>query len=487
MEPNALARTLYDKLWDEHIVHTEEDGTAMLYIDRHLVHEVTSPQAFEGLRQAGRKVWRVSSVVATADHNTPTTGWERGYDGITDATSKEQVMTLDANIKEYGAAAYFPFLSKRQGIVHVIGPENGATLPGMTVVCGDSHTSTHGAFGALAHGIGTSEVEHVMATQTLLAKKAKNMLIQVDGVLQRGCSAKDIVLAIIGKIGTAGGTGYTIEFGGAAIRALSMEGRMTVCNMAIEAGARAGLVAVDEKTIHYVKGRPLAPGHGAASKAAAAIEWDQAVAYWKTLQSDQDAHFDAVVKLDASGLVPQVTWGTSPEMVLGIDARVPDPDKEKDANKRGAIERALAYMNLQPGKALNDLYVDKVFIGSCTNSRIEDMREAAAIVKSLGRKVASSVRQALVVPGSGLVKEQAEREGLHAIFTAAGFEWREPGCSMCLAMNADRLEPGERCASTSNRNFEGRQGAGGRTHLVSPAMAAAAAVYGHFVDVRKFV
>ncbi len=487
MEPNALARTLYDKLWDEHVVHTEEDGTAMLYIDRHLVHEVTSPQAFEGLRQAGRKVWRVSSVVATADHNTPTTGWERGYDGITDATSKEQVMTLDANIKEYGAAAYFPFLSKRQGIVHVIGPENGATLPGMTVVCGDSHTSTHGAFGALAHGIGTSEVEHVMATQTLLAKKAKNMLIQVDGVLQRGCSAKDIVLAIIGKIGTAGGTGYTIEFGGAAIRALSMEGRMTVCNMAIEAGARAGLVAVDEKTIHYVKGRPLAPGHGAASKAAAAIEWDQAVAYWKTLQSDQDAHFDAVVKLDASALVPQVTWGTSPEMVLGIDARVPDPDKEKDANKRGAIERALAYMNLQPGKALNDLYVDKVFIGSCTNSRIEDMREAAAIVKSLGRKVASSVRQALVVPGSGLVKEQAEREGLHAIFTAAGFEWREPGCSMCLAMNADRLEPGERCASTSNRNFEGRQGAGGRTHLVSPAMAAAAAVYGHFVDVRKFV
>jgi 3-isopropylmalate/(R)-2-methylmalate dehydratase large subunit len=486
MEPIAPARTLYDKLWDEHVVRTEEDGTALLYIDRHLVHEVTSPQAFEGLRQAGRRVWRVSSVVATADHNTPTTGWELGYDGITDPTSKEQVMTLDANIKQYGAAAYFPFLSRRQGIVHVIGPENGATLPGMTVVCGDSHTSTHGAFGALAHGIGTSEVEHVMATQTLLAKKAKNMLVQVDGVLQRGCGAKDIVLAIIGKIGTAGGTGYTIEFGGAAIRALSMEGRMTVCNMAIEAGARAGLVSVDEKTIHYIKGRPLAPGHGAANQSAAAVEWDQAVAYWKTLQSDPGAHFDAVVKLDASTLVPQVTWGTSPEMVLGIDDRVPDPDKEKDINKRGAIERALTYMGLVPGKALNDLYVDKVFIGSCTNSRIEDMREAAATIRSLGRRVAPNIRVAMVVPGSGLVKEQAEREGLHEIFKTAGFEWREPGCSMCLAMNADRLEPGERCASTSNRNFEGRQGAGGRTHLVSPAMAAAAAVHGHFVDVRQF-
>ena len=487
MEPNHLSRTLYDKLWDEHVVHTEEDGTALLYIDRHLVHEVTSPQAFEGLRQAGRKVWRVSSIVATADHNTPTTGWEHGYDGITDPTSKEQVLTLDANIKEYGAAAYFPFMSKRQGIVHVIGPENGATLPGMTVVCGDSHTSTHGAFGALAHGIGTSEVEHVMATQTLLAKKAKNMLVRVDGTLPRGCGGKDIVLAIIGKIGTAGGTGYTIEFGGSAIGALSMEGRMTVCNMAIEAGARAGLVAVDEKTIQYIKGRPLAPGHHAASEAAAAVEWDQAVAYWKTLHSDPGAHFDAVVGIDASTLVPQVTWGTSPEMVLGIDQRVPDPDKEKDANKRGAIERALTYMGLEPGKALDDLYVDKVFIGSCTNSRIEDMREAAATVKALGRKVAPNIRLALVVPGSGLVKEQAEREGLHEIFKAAGFEWREPGCSMCLAMNADRLEPGERCASTSNRNFEGRQGAGGRTHLVSPAMAAAAAVYGHFVDVRKFV
>jgi 3-isopropylmalate/(R)-2-methylmalate dehydratase large subunit len=482
-----MGRTLYDKLWDEHVVHTEDDGTALLYIDRHLVHEVTSPQAFEGLRQTKRKVWRVSSIVATADHNTPTTGWELGYDGITDATSKEQILTLDANIKEYGAAAYFPFMSHRQGIVHVIGPENGATLPGMTVVCGDSHTSTHGAFGALAHGIGTSEVEHVMATQTLLAKKAKNMLVRVDGTLPRGCSGKDIVLAIIGKIGTAGGTGYTIEFGGTAIRALSMEGRMTVCNMAIEAGARAGLVGVDEKTVQYIKGRPLAPGYNAASESAAAVEWDQAVTYWKTLQSDPDAFFDATVAVDASTLVPQVTWGTSPEMVLGINDLVPDPDQEKDANKRSAIERALTYMALEPGKALNDLYVDKVFIGSCTNSRIEDMREAAAVVKTLGRKVASNIKLALVVPGSGLVKEQAEREGLHAIFRAAGFEWREPGCSMCLAMNADRLEPGERCASTSNRNFEGRQGAGGRTHLVSPAMAAAAAIHGHFVDVRKFV
>ena len=482
-----MGRTLYDKLWDEHVVHTEEDGTAILYIDRHLVHEVTSPQAFEGLRQAGRKVWRVSSIVATADHNTPTTGWELGYDGITDPTSKEQVMTLDKNIMEYGAAAYFPFLSKRQGIVHVIGPENGATLPGMTVVCGDSHTSTHGAFGALAHGIGTSEVEHVMATQTLLAKKAKNMLVRVEGKLPQGCGGKDIVLAIIGRIGTAGGTGYTIEFGGSAIRALSMEGRMTVCNMAIEAGARAGLVAVDEKTIDYVKGRPLAPGHNAANDAAAAVEWDQAVAYWKTLHTDADAHFDTVIELDASQIIPQVTWGTSPEMVLGIDACVPDPDKEKDANKRSAIERALVYMGLEPGKALNDLFVDKVFIGSCTNSRIEDMREAAAVVKKLGQKVAKNIKIAMVVPGSGLVKEQAEREGLHEIFKAAGFEWREPGCSMCLAMNADRLEPGERCASTSNRNFEGRQGAGGRTHLVSPGMAAAAAIHGHFVDVRKFV
>ena len=470
-----MPRTLYDKIWDEHVVHTEEDGTSVLYIDRHLVHEVTSPQAFEGLRQAGRKVWRVSSVVATADHNTPTTGWDMGYDGITDPISKEQITTLDNNIAEFGAAAFFPFMSQRQGIVHVIGPENGATLPGMTVVCGDSHTSTHGAFGALAHGIGTSEVEHVLATQTLLAKKARNMLVRVDGQLPKGCTAKDIVLAIIGKIGTAGGTGYTIEFGGSAIRALSIEGRMTVCNMAIEGGARAGLVAVDDKTIEYVKGRPLSPK---------GVEWDQAVAYWKTLQSDAGAHFDVVVELDASQIVPQVTWGTSPEMVLGIDGAVPDPDREKDSNKRGAIERALTYMDLQPGKPLNDIFVDKVFIGSCTNSRIEDMREAAAVVKKLGQKVAKNVKLALVVPGSGLVKAQAEREGLHEIFKAAGFEWREPGCSMCLAMNADRLEPGERCASTSNRNFEGRQGAGGRTHLVSPAMAAAAAVHGHFIDVR---
>ena len=481
------ARTLYDKIWDEHVVHSEEDGTTVLYIDRHLVHEVTSPQAFEGLRQAGRKVWRISSIVATADHNTPTTGWELGYDGIADPISKEQITTLDDNMKEYGAAAYFPFLSKRQGIVHVIGPENGATLPGMTVVCGDSHTSTHGAFGALAHGIGTSEVEHVMATQTLLAKKAKNMLIRVEGILPKGCGGKDIVLAIIGKIGTAGGTGYTLEFAGSAIRRLSMEGRMTVCNMAIEAGARAGLVAVDEKTIEYLKGRLLAPGTDQTTgQFVGGVDWDQAVAYWKRLQSDAGATFDAVVELDAAQIIPQVTWGTSPEMVLGIDGQVPDPDKEKDPNKRDAIERALSYMGLQPGKRLDDIFVDKIFIGSCTNSRIEDMREAAAMVKQLGRQVAKNVTLALVVPGSGLVKEQAEREGLDKIFKAAGFEWREPGCSMCLAMNADKLEPGERCASTSNRNFEGRQGAGGRTHLVSPAMAAAAAVHGHFVDVRRF-
>jgi 3-isopropylmalate/(R)-2-methylmalate dehydratase large subunit len=485
---HTMSRTLYDKIWDEHVVHTEEDGTAVLYIDRHLVHEVTSPQAFEGIRQAGRKIWRISSIVATADHNTPTTGWELGYDGITDPVSKEQITTLDANMAEFGSAAYFPFLSKRQGIVHVIGPEQGATLPGMTVVCGDSHTSTHGAFGALAHGIGTSEVEHVMATQTLLAKKAKNMLIKVEGKVPAGVGGKDIVLAIIGKIGTAGGTGYTIEFAGSAIRALSMEGRMTVCNMAIEAGARAGLVAVDDKTIAYLQGRPLAPGFDAQSgRFVGGAEWDQAVAYWKGLQSDAGAHFDAVVELDAAQIIPQVTWGTSPEMVFGIDGFTPDPDKEKDANKRDAIERALTYMGLPPGKALNDIYVDKVFIGSCTNSRIEDMREAAAMVKQLGQKVSKTVKLALVVPGSGLVKDQAEREGLHHIFIAAGFEWREPGCSMCLAMNADKLEPGERCASTSNRNFEGRQGAGGRTHLVSPAMAAAAAVHGHFVDIRRFV
>ena len=472
-----MGRTLYDKIFDEHVIHTEEDGTSILYIDRHLVHEVTSPQAFEGLRLAKRKLWRQSSVVATADHNTPTTGWEQGYDGIADPISKEQITTLNSNIAEFGAAAFFPFMDKGQGIVHVMGPEQGATLPGMTVVCGDSHTSTHGAFGALAHGIGTSEVEHVMATQTLLAKKAKNMLVKVEGSVAPGITAKDIVLAIIGKIGTAGGTGYTIEFAGQAIRDLSIEGRMTVCNMAIEAGARAGLVAVDDKTIQYVKGRPLAP---------TGVEWEQAVAYWRTLHSDDDAQWDAIVTLQAADIVPQVTWGTSPEMVAGADTCVPDPEKEKDANKRAAMERALTYMGLEPGKPITDICIDKVFIGSCTNSRIEDLRAAAAVVQKKKKKVADNVKLAMVVPGSGLVKAQAESEGLHTIFKTAGFEWREPGCSMCLAMNADRLEPGERCASTSNRNFEGRQGAGGRTHLVSPAMAAAAAITGHFVDIRQF-
>jgi 3-isopropylmalate/(R)-2-methylmalate dehydratase large subunit len=472
----AAARTLYDKLWDEHVVHVEDDGTTVLYIDRHLVHEVTSPQAYEGLRLAGRKPWRTSSIVATADHNTPTTGWERGYDGIADPVSKEQIVTLDANMKQYGAAAYFPFLDRQQGIVHVMGPEQGATLPGMTVVCGDSHTSTHGAFGALAFGIGTSEVEHVLATQTLLTKKAKNLLVRVDGKLPLGCSAKDIVLAIIGRIGTAGGSGSAIEFGGSAIEALSMEGRMSVCNMAIEAGARAGMVAVDEKTIDYVKGRRFAP---------AGPLLQQAAAHWRTLRSDPGAHFDRVVEIRAEEIKPQVTWGTSPEMVTTIDGTVPDPDAEKDPVKREGIERALKYMGLAPKTPMSEIRIDKVFIGSCTNSRIEDLRDAAAVVKRLGKRVAPNVRLALVVPGSGLVKVQAEREGLHEIFTAAGFEWREPGCSMCLAMNADRLEPGERCASTSNRNFEGRQGAGGRTHLVSPAMAAAAAIAGHFVDIRR--
>src|SRR5512139_3336476 len=470
-----MGRTLYDKIWDEHVVHTEEDGTAILYIDRHLVHEVTSPQAFEGLRQAGRKLWRVSSIVATADHNTPTTGWERGYDGIADPISKEQITTLDANIKESGAAAYFPFLSKRQGIVHVIGPEEGATLPGMTVVCGDSHTSTHGAFGALAHGIGTSEVEHVLATQCLVQKKSKNMLVSVDGHAGPGVTAKDIVLAIIGEIGTAGGTGYAIEFGGEAVRDLSIEGRMTVCNMAIEAGARAGMVAVDEKTVEYFYGRPFAPKGEL---------WDKAVANWFELHSDEDAVFDRVVRLDASKIVPQVTWGTSPEMVVGVDARVPDPAQEKDPVKATGMRAALKYMGLEANTLITAIQVDVVFIGSCTNSRIEDLRQAAAVIK--GRKKAANVKRVLVVPGSGLVKQQAEKEGLDKVFIDAGFEWREPGCSMCLAMNDDRLEPGERCASTSNRNFEGRQGQGGRTHLVGPAMAAAAAIAGHFVDVRKF-
>ena len=466
-----MARTLYDKIWDEHVVHTEDDGTAVLYVDRHLVHEVTSPQAFEGLDLARRKVWRLSANLAVSDHNVPTTDRSRG---IADPVSRLQVDTLDANCDRHGITQ-FKMNDRRQGIVHVIGPEQGATLPGMTVVCGDSHTSTHGAFGALAHGIGTSEVEHVLATQTLLTRKAKNLLVRVEGTLPRGCSAKDIVLDIIGRIGTAGGTGYTIEFAGSAIRALSMEGRMTVCNMAIEAGARAGLVGVDETTIAYVKGRPFSPS---------GVEWDHAVTYWRGLQSDAGAHFDKIVELDAAQIRPQVTWGTSPEMVLSIEDRVPDPDREKDAGKRGAIERALQYMALEPNKPIADILIDKVFIGSCTNSRIEDLREAAAVVRRLGRKVAGNVKLAMVVPGSGLVKEQAEREGLDAVFKAAGFEWREPGCSMCLAMNADRLEPGERCASTSNRNFEGRQGAGGRTHLVSPAMAAAAAIEGHFVDVR---
>ncbi len=467
------ARTLYDKLWDDHVVHTEDDGTATIYIDRHLVHEVTSPQAFEGLDIAGRKVWRLSANLAVSDHNVPTT--DRTH-GISDPVSKLQVDTLDQNCDRLGITQ-FKMNDKRQGIVHVIGPEQGATLPGMTVVCGDSHTSTHGAFGALAHGIGTSEVEHVLATQTLLAKKARNMLVRVEGTLPKGCGAKDIVLAIIGRIGTAGGTGYTLEFGGSAIRALSMEGRMTVCNMAIEAGARAGLIAVDATTLAYVKDRPFSP---------VGIEWDQALSYWKHLHSDPGAAWDAVVELDAAQIRPQVTWGTSPEMVLSIEDRVPDPEKEKDRTKRDAIERALTYMALEPNKPLADIRIDKVFIGSCTNSRIEDMRDAAAVVRRMGGRVAANVRLAMVVPGSGLVKEQAEHEGLDLVFKGAGFEWREPGCSMCLAMNADRLEPGERCASTSNRNFEGRQGAGGRTHLVSPAMAAAAAMAGHFVDVRRF-
>ncbi len=464
-----MAKTLYDKLWESHVVHTSEDGTTILYIDRHLVHEVTSPQAFEGLKLANRKPWRNAANLVVADHNVPTT---HRAGGIEDPVSRLQVETLDANAQAYGLT-YFNMQDKRQGIVHVIGPEQGATLPGMTVVCGDSHTSTHGAFGALAHGIGTSEVEHVLATQTLLAKKSKAMLVQVEGKLGAGVTAKDIVLAVIGKIGTAGGTGYAIEFAGSAIRALSMEGRMTVCNMAIEAGARAGMVAVDDTTINYVKGRPYSP---------VGPQWEQALAYWRTLHSDTDAKFDAVVMIDAAEIIPQVTWGTSPEMVVPVDARVPDPDKEKDPVKRDAMEKALVYMNLKPNTSITDIRIDKVFIGSCTNSRIEDLRAAAAVVR--GKFRASNVKLAMVVPGSGLVKDQAEREGLDKIFKDAGFEWREPGCSMCLAMNADRLEPGERCASTSNRNFEGRQGAGGRTHLVSPAMAAAAGVAGHFVDMR---
>ncbi len=463
-------KTLYDKLWESHVVREEDDGTALLYIDRHLVHEVTSPQAFEGLRLAGRDVWKRSSVLAVPDHNVPTTHREAG---ITDPVAKIQIETLDENCRAFGLTE-FTMDDIRQGIVHVIGPEQGATLPGMTVVCGDSHTSTHGAFGALAHGIGTSEVEHVLATQCLLQKKMKNMLVSVDGEAGPGVTAKDIVLAIIAEIGTAGGTGYAIEFGGDAIRALSMEGRMTVCNMAIEAGARAGMVAVDDVTIDYLRGRPWAP---------AGDLWERAVAQWRDLVSDADAVFDKVVRIDASAIELQVTWGTSPEMVLPVSASIPDPAAEADPVKADGIRRALDYMGLEAGQAITDIMVDKVFIGSCTNSRIEDLRAAASVVE--GRKVADNIKLAMVVPGSGLVKKQAEDEGLDAIFRAAGFEWRDSGCSMCLAMNADRLEPGERCASTSNRNFEGRQGQGGRTHLVSPAMAAAAAIEGRFVDVRN--
>ena len=465
-----MARTLYDKLWDAHVVHQESDGTCLLYIDRHLVHEVTSPQAFEGLRLAGRKPWRTSANLAVADHNVPTTDRSGG---IADPISRLQVDTLDENCDAYGITE-FRMNDPRQGIVHIIGPEQGATLPGMTVVCGDSHTSTHGAVGALAFGIGTSEVEHVLATQTLLMKKARNMLVRVEGDLPRGCTAKDLVLYIIGQIGTAGGTGYAIEFGGSTMRALTMDDRLCVCNMAIEAGARSGMVAVDQKTIDYFRGRPYAP---------TGALWDHAVEYWKTLHSDDGASFDRVVEIDARKVMPQVTWGTSPEMVLPVDARVPDPDREKDDVRRSGMERALQYMGLKPNTPITDIKIDKVFIGSCTNARIEDIRAAAEVAR--GRRVASNVKLAMVVPGSGLVKAQAEKEGLDRIFRDAGFEWREPGCSMCLAMNADRLEPGERCASTSNRNFEGRQGQGGRTHLVSPAMAAAAAIAGHFVDIRS--
>lgn len=462
------AKTLYDKLWEQHVVRSEADGTALIYIDRHLVHEVTSPQAFEGLRLADRKPHRINSMLATPDHNVPT---DHRDQGIADPISRLQVETLDQNCHEFGVTE-FGLDDIRQGIVHVVGPEQGATLPGMTVVCGDSHTSTHGAFGALAFGIGTSEVEHVMATQCLIQRKSKNMQVRVEGQVRPGITAKDIVLAIIGEIGTAGGTGYAIEFAGEAIEALSMEGRMTVCNMTIEAGARAGMVAVDDTTINYLKDRPFAPK---------GTDWDKAVSAWRELHSDAGAQFDKVITLKAADIKPQVTWGTSPEMVVAVDTHIPDPAAEADTVKRNGMEKALNYMGLNAKQAITDIYLDRVFIGSCTNSRIEDLREAAAAIK--GGKVADSVKQALVVPGSGLVKQQAEQEGLDKIFIEAGFEWREPGCSMCLAMNADRLESGEHCASTSNRNFEGRQGQGGRTHLVSPAMAAAAAIAGHFVDI----
>ena len=468
-------KTLYDKLWDAHLVKERADGSSLIYIDRQLLHEVTSPQAFEGLRLAGRKPWRIDANLATPDHNVPTTDRSEGIEGIVDPVSRIQVKTLDENCDEFGIVE-FKMADQRQGIVHVIGPEQGATLPGMTVVCGDSHTSTHGAFGALAHGIGTSEVEHVMATQTLVQKKMKNMLVRVNGSVSVGITGKDIVLAIIGKIGTAGGTGCAIEFAGQAIEELSMEGRMTVCNMAIEAGARVGLIAVDQTTIDYVEGRPYAPKGEL---------WDQAVAAWADLKSDADAQFDLVVELDGADIEPQVTWGTSPEMVLPVSENVPNPENADDAVAKEGIARALEYMGLKADMPITDIRLDRVFIGSCTNSRIEDLRAAADVVK--GRKVAKSLTQALVVPGSGLVKAQAEAEGLDKIFTEAGMEWREPGCSMCLAMNADKLGQGEHCASTSNRNFEGRQGFGGRTHLVSPAMAAAAAIAGHFVDVREMM
>ncbi len=468
-----MMQTLYDKLWNQHVVHTESDepgSMALIYIDRHLVHEVTSPQAFESLKLAGRKPWRLNSILAVADHNVPTTDRSQG---INDPISRLQVDTLDQNCDELGITE-FKMNDVRQGIVHVIGPEQGATLPGMTVVCGDSHTSTHGAFGCLAFGIGTSEVEHVLATQCLLMKKAKAMQIVVRGQLGLGVTAKDIALAVIGKIGTAGGTGYAIEFAGSAIQSLSMEGRMTLCNMAIEAGARAGMIAVDDTTVEYIKGRPFAPQ---------GESWEKAVAYWRTLQSDSGAEFDETIVLDAEAIKPQVTWGTSPEMVTTVDGRVPDPASVVDEVKRHDMEQALKYMGLHANTSIKDIAIDKVFIGSCTNSRIEDLRAVAQVVR--GKQVAARVKLALVVPGSGLVKNQAEKEGLDDIFRAAGFEWREPGCSMCLAMNDDRLASGERCASTSNRNFEGRQGPGGRTHLVSPAMAAAAAIAGHFVDVRE--
>jgi len=470
------SKTLYDKLWAAHLVSQQDDGSCLIYIDRHLLHEVTSPQAFEGLRIAGRKPWRIDTNLATPDHNVPTTFDERviGVEGITDPVSKIQVVTLGDNCDEFGITE-FKMQDKRQGIVHVVGPEQGATLPGMTVVCGDSHTATHGALGALAHGIGTSEVEHVLATQCLIQKKSQNMLVRVDGVLGDGVTSKDVVLAIIGVIGTAGGTGYAIEFGGQVFEDMTMEGRMTVCNMAIEAGARVGMVAVDQTTIDYVKGRPFAPS---------GANWDLAVSAWQDLHSDADAEFDHVVVLDGASIAPQVTWGTSPEMVVPVFARVPNPAQEKDEVKASGMTRALEYMGLTAGQAITDIQLDRVFIGSCTNSRIEDLRAAASVVE--GHQVAKTLKQALVVPGSGLVKAQAEAEGLHTIFTNAGLEWREPGCSMCLAMNADKLGSGEHCASTSNRNFEGRQGFGGRTHLVSPAMAAAAAIAGHFVDVREF-